>query len=592
MNATETTNYRRVIIIDDNAAIHDDFRKILSANDGDVDVSRATEDFLGEAITRSISANVDLSHASQGEEGLAICKNAVEIGKPFAVAFVDMRMPPGWDGLKTITALWQVDPNLQVVICSAHSDHSWTNIHRKFGITDRLLILKKPFDNVEVLQLTSALIEKRRLMDLSNSRTEKLEAIVEKRTRRLCDAKRETDLLISAIDSMLVGLDADGRVNLWNLRSETMFGVSNADAIGQVFTDLPIDWEDANQIKHGVNTQAKRFQAVFHNLSGEYRIVGMSSFQISDNGVYKGNLIIGTDLTDNRALESQLHQAQKLEAVGQLAAGVAHEINTPMQYIGDNLDFLKKKVGLLIPLMHDLENLIDLKDEERAAKLSAIQAAAKKLKAKRFAGDLFDAITDSRDGVRHVSQIVRAMKEFAHPGQAEKMLVDVNKALTSTIAVSTNEWKYVANINTDFDESNPLVSAFPVELNQVFLNILVNAAHAVSEGTEEGENGKGEISVATKLLDDCVRVSISDSGTGIPDDIKTRIFDPFFTTKEVGKGTGQGLSIAHSVVVNKHCGRLVCDSVLGEGTTFTIEIPLESDEPKDAQSQTEMVTIT
>ena len=141
----------------------------------------------------------------------------------------------------------------------------------------------------------------------------------------------------------------------------------------------------------------------------------------------------------------------------------------------------------------------------------------------------------------------------------------------------------------DFDESNPLVSALPVELNQVFLNILVNAAHAVSDVTEAGANGKGRIIVSTKLLDDAVRISIADSGSGIPDDVKARIFDPFFTTKEVGKGTGQGLSIAHSVIVGKHAGRLLCDSVPGEGTTFTIEIPIKSDEAKNAESEDEMV---
>jgi len=298
---------------------------------------------------------------------------------------------------------------------------------------------------------------------------------------------------------------------------------------------------------------------------------------------------IGTDLTENRALESQLHQARKLEAVGQLAAGVAHEINTPMQYVGDNLDFLEKKVELLVPLMDGLENFTSAEDEERADTFLALQTTAKKIRAKNCVAGLLDAITDSRDGVHHVSKIVRAMKEFAHPGQEEKMPVDVNKALASTIAVATNEWKYVANINLDFDETNPVVRALPVELNQVFLNIILNAAHAVGEVTEGGENGKGEITVATKLLDDAVRVSISDSGTGIPEDIKARIFDPFFTTKEVGKGTGQGLSIAHSVVVNQHLGRLVCDSVLGVGTTFTIEIPLETSETAHAESETQAI---
>ena len=591
MSSLETTNNRRVIVIDDNSAIHEDFRKILTAKNNDVNVPEAAEAFLGATINVAPNVDVDLSHASQGADGLAICANAVESGKPFAIAFVDMRMPPGWDGLKTIAELWRVDPNLQVVICSAYSDHSWSKIHEMFGVTDHLLILKKPFDKTEVLQLTSALIEKRRLMEAAKIRTEKLEAIIKQRTQHFHQTKRETDLLLSAIDSMLIGLDANAKVSLWNSRSESMFGLSSAEAIGHVFSDLPIHWEDANKIKHGIRTDGKRFEAVFHDQSGEYRIVGMSSFRVSDNGVRKGNLIIGTDLTENLAIESQLHQAQKLEAVGQLAAGVAHEINTPMQYIGDNLDFLKKKVGQLPPLMDSIEKFFRSTGEERASSLPDLQVTVENINAKSFADDLLDAITDSRDGVQHVSKIVRAMKEFAHPGQAEKLPVDVNKALASTIAVSTNEWKYVANINTDFDDANPVVPAFHVELNQVFLNILVNAAHAVSEVTEDGANGKGEITVATKLLDDSVQISITDSGSGIPKDIITRIYDPFFTTKKVGKGTGQGLSIAHSIVNKKHCGRLVCDSVLGEGTTFTIEIPLGSNATKDANLKSEILPV-
>ena len=583
----KAANNRRVIVIDDNPAIHKDFRKILIPDGGSSGMSEAAEAFFGEAMEVIPNLDVDLAHATQGEEGLALCKEAISAGTPFAVAFVDMRMPPGWDGLKTISELWKVDPNLQVVICSAYSDHTWAQIREAVGSTDRLLILKKPFDNAEVLQLTTALIEKRYLTELAETRAEELEAIVDERTSHLREAKRETDLLISAIDSMLIGLNQQGKVNLWNTQSELLFGLKSSETLGKVFTELPINWDDSSQVKQAVAEQAKRFEAILYNLDGEYRVVGMSSFLVSDEGVHKGNLIIGTDLTENRALESQLVQAQKLESVGQLAAGVAHEINTPMQYLGDNLDFLEKKIGLLPPVINGLQKVLSSDGEERELALSNLEVATTKIKAKKFVDDLLDAITDSRDGVNHVSKIVRAMKEFAHPGQEEKMPVDINRALESTIAVSTNEWKYVAEISSNFDETSPIVLAFPVELNQALLNILVNAAHAVSDMTEGGAKGKGKITVATKLLSDAVQVSITDSGAGIPDDIKARIFDPFFTTKEVGKGTGQGLSIAHSVIVNKHGGRLLCESAPGEGATFLIQIPMESDGIENVSSDVE-----
>lgn len=587
MTKIASDDNRRVLVIDDNPAIHEDFRKILTADKGSEDLAKAVEAFFGEADTGHKGFDVELQSASQGKEGVALCKEAVAHGKPFAVAFVDMRMPPGWDGLKTISELWKVDPNLQVVICSAYSDHSWTQIREKLGETDRLLILKKPFDNAEVLQLTAALIEKRYLTEIAEARAEELDEIVESRTQYLKQSKRETDLLISAIDSMLIGLDERGKVNLWNSESERLFGLTSHEALGKPFSELPIDWENPKQINHIVGNKANRFEAVFYDRDGEYRIIGVSSFLVADEGTPKGNLIIGTDLTEHRALEAQLVQAQKLESVGQLAAGVAHEINTPMQYVGDNLDFIQKKVTKLESLVDLLQDLDTKEGDQLTAALAELQAAASKIKLKNLVEGLLDAISDSRDGVRHVTKIVRAMKEFAHPGQEEKMPVDINRALESTIAVSTNEWKYVAEIKTDFDESNPTVIGLPVELNQVFLNVLVNAAHAVADVTDGGANGKGTIVVATELLENAVRISIADSGTGIPDELKTRIFDPFFTTKEVGKGTGQGLSIAHSVIVNTHGGRLDCQSQLGEGTKFVIEIPLESVSSDDSGCETE-----
>jgi len=587
---------RRVLVVDDNPAIHEDFRKILAADKAadkeTIDLADAAEAFFGVAPKVSNRLDVHLECACQGEEGYRLCELAIEKGQPFAVAFVDMRMPPGWDGLKTISELWKLDPNLQVVICSAYSDHSWSQIREQLGDSDRLLILKKPFDNAEVLQLVTALIEKRRLTELASLRAKYLGKSVEEGTRSLSAARQDSEQLISAIESMLVGLNREGEIMRWNSHSEKLFGLSHAEVEGLKLTELPIHWDDPREISQLTRENTKRFETAFRDLQGEHRFIGVSSYAVIHNGERNGTLILGSDLTEHRALESQLGQVQKLEAVGQLAAGVAHEINTPMQYLGDNLDFLEKKVAQLAPLMTVLKQLSDGNgdNESQDSALDTLVTVAKKIKAKKFVNDLLDAIIDSRDGVHHVSKIVRAMKEFAHPGQEEKMSVDLNRALESTIAVSTNEWKYVAEIATEFDTSSPTVTALPVELNQVFLDILVNAAHAVSDATDDGAAGKGKITVATKSLGDVVQVSISDSGVGIPEDVQKRIFEPFFTTKEVGKGTGQGLSIAHSVIVKKHGGRLWCDSTPGVGTTFYMQIPVLGDEVHDAENESALVT--
>jgi signal transduction histidine kinase len=184
------------------------------------------------------------------------------------------------------------------------------------------------------------------------------------------------------------------------------------------------------------------------------------------------------------------------------------------------------------------------------------------------------AIGQTLEGVHRIGKIVRAMKEFSHPGQDEKKLIDINKAIENTITVARNEWKYVADMLTDFDPSLPLVSCLPGEFNQVILNLIVNATHALADVREHQAGQKGVIKIETCQRENFVEIKISDSGPGIPEAIRQRIFDPFFTTKEPGKGTGQGLAIAHAVIVEKHGGSIQLDTQEGAGTTFTICLPV------------------
>jgi signal transduction histidine kinase len=185
------------------------------------------------------------------------------------------------------------------------------------------------------------------------------------------------------------------------------------------------------------------------------------------------------------------------------------------------------------------------------------------------------AIEQTLQGVERIGKIVRAMKEFSHPGQQEKTAIDINKAIESTITVARNEWKYVADMVTVFDDDLSAVPCLPGEFNQVILNLIINAAHAIADVIDSQSTEKGLIRISTCKKEDFAEVIISDSGGGIPEDIRQRIFDPFFTTKEIGRGTGQGLAIAHSVIIEKHGGTLNLDSTVGEGTTFTICLPLE-----------------
>jgi signal transduction histidine kinase len=190
------------------------------------------------------------------------------------------------------------------------------------------------------------------------------------------------------------------------------------------------------------------------------------------------------------------------------------------------------------------------------------------------------AIQQSLQGIGRVTTIVRAMKEFSHPGSEEKSDTDLNRAIETTITVARNEWKYVAEVVTDFDPALPLVRCLPGEINQVILNLIVNAAHAIADVVENNGKSKGTITIRTRSQGDRVEIRVSDTGTGIPETIRAKIFDPFFTTKGVGKGTGQGLAIAHSVIVDKHGGTISCETEVGKGTTFVIRLPLLSSTPQ------------
>ncbi|NOX33688.1 MAG: PAS domain S-box protein [Deltaproteobacteria bacterium] len=281
------------------------------------------------------------------------------------------------------------------------------------------------------------------------------------------------------------------------------------------------------------------------------------------------------DITDRKLLEAELAQAQKLESIGQLAAGIAHEINTPIQYIGDNLNFVKDAFEDLNELVKNFTGFLETAKKERPDKL-LIEDMESNLEDADFeflAQEVPVAILQSLEGVEHVRKIVKSMKEFAHPGGGEKVMVDIHKAIENTVTVAKNEWKYVADLILDFDDSLPMVSCNPGEINQVLLNMIINASHAIADVLDDRPEGKGKIIIGTKNKKNKIEISIRDTGAGIRKEARNKIFDPFFTTKKVGKGTGQGLAISYSIIVDKHKGKIFFHTEPGKGTIFTIILP-------------------
>ena len=288
-----------------------------------------------------------------------------------------------------------------------------------------------------------------------------------------------------------------------------------------------------------------------------------------------------TDITDRKALESELMQAKKLESIGQLAAGIAHEINTPAQFVGDNTRFIKDAFKDLLELNGAYARLLRAATDGKVSPelIEEVNASSETADVDYLAEEIPSAIDQSLEGITRISNIVRAMKEFSHPGSKDQESADLNQAIQNTITVASNEWKYVAEVETIFAANLPTVTCFVQEINQVVLNLIVNAAHAIEQSKVEGSDEKGLIKITTRDLGDEVEIAVTDTGCGVPDEIKDRIFDPFFTTKAVGKGTGQGLAMAYRTVVEQHHGKLWVESVKGEGSTFNIVLPCKSKEP-------------
>lgn len=392
----------------------------------------------------------------------------------------------------------------------------------------------------------------------------------------------QTEQMLAAIASILIGIDENGMITTWNATARRTFGYTTQDVLGKPLTELGIKWDwvyfDFSMTAcHDAGANIRVDDVRFTRLDGKEGFLGLSLNPIVGmEGEPIGLLILGSDVTERKQLESQLGQAQKLESIGQLAAGIAHEINTPIQYVGDNTRFFKDAFGDFESLLASYGSLLKAAalGPVDADMLARLQSAFETADVEYLIEEVPKAIEQSLEGVERVAHIVRAMKDFSHPGSSDKSAVDLNRALDSTLTVAKSEWKYVADVVTDFDPNLPVVPCLPGDLNQVFLNIIVNAAHAIADVVGDGASGKGTITVTTSADDEWVEVRISDTGTGIPEAIRQRIFDPFFTTKGVGKGTGQGLAISHSVVTEKHQGSIMVESETGRGSTFIIRLPL------------------
>jgi PAS domain S-box-containing protein len=371
-------------------------------------------------------------------------------------------------------------------------------------------------------------------------------------------------------------------LKIFNVKDkETFCGLHPADLSPPVQPCGTSSYElAARQIEIAIKNGSNRFDWTHKRYNSDSSFpaeVLLNTLELDGRAVVQA---VVRDISKRITLQSQLANAHKMESVGQMAAGIAHEINTPAQYVGDNIRFLQDSFADIISVLNSYYKLFDKAKKEQLFLnfVSEIERIMEDADLDYLKEEIPTAISQSLDGIGRISSIVLAMKEFSHPGSRETTLTDINKALKTTITVSRNEWKYVAKTETVFNPELPMVNCFPGEINQVFLNIIVNAAHAIGEKFEQKEGKvEGVISITTDFDDEFVTICIKDNGPGIPENIRNRIFDPFFTTKGVGKGTGQGLAIARSNVVDKHNGKLLVESFMDKGTSFFIKLPLNTE---------------
>ncbi|MSU56961.1 MAG: response regulator [Pedosphaera sp.] len=565
MKSTDFKPNHRILVVDDNPNIHADFRKILcpeNANNPGLNQIEAALFEDDRPATQTMSFELDSAY--QGQEGLEMVKQAMAENRPYAMAFVDVRMPPGWDGVETIARIWEVDPQLQIVVCTAYADYSWEELRAKVGQPDSLVVLKKPFDNVEVQQLAHAMTKKWLLNVQACFQLAELEAMVSRRTAELTQANESLATTeerfskvfhASPIPSGVQSLPERRFVDV-NERLVTLTGCNREELIGRTASDLFI-WEQPALVDQWFErldrNEAVREEATkVRNQSGALRDVLVSLVPVSLGGQPHA-LLLAQDVSERLLLERQLRQAQKMEGVGQLAAGVAHDFNNILTVIQGHAGMTKNLLGEQSPCGRSIEQI--LKAASRAATL------------------------------------IRQLLMFSRKQVMQFRHIDINENLNNCFAMVQR--LVGEHVQMDFrpGQGLPAISADNSMIEQIVMNLSVNARDAMPNG--------GQITIATSVVPvqrgatpmdpeirkgDFVCLSFSDTGCGMDTQVLGRIFEPFFTTKAVGKGTGLGLATVFGIV-RQHHGWLEVESKPDHGTTFRLFFPV-SDHPAQPQELT------
>ncbi len=536
----------RILVVDDNPAIHEDFRKIILGHQAHNSALSAAEAVLFDdpSATRTRPVQFSIESAFQGREALEKVERSLVEGRPFAMAFVDVRMPPGWDGIETIAHLWQADPALQVVVCTAYSDYSWDKMTEKLGVSDNLVLLKKPFDNVEVLQLSHALTKKWLVTRQAQLRLDELEHMVGERTAELRSSEERFSQAFqhSPIPQAIQTLRALRFVDV-NEAFLRMTGFSREEVIGRTPYEIQLCLDYENRFL-GLVSEGKivrNAEAQISTRGGELRHTLLSLEALNIGGEMHVLLMV-QDISERLHLESQLRQAQKMDAVGQLAAGVAHDFNNLLTIIQGHAS------------LHVNSSAVP---PEVNASLQQITSAAER-----------------------AAEITRKLLTFSRRGIMRLRVMDLNNAILSLGGMLRRLIGEKITFITELEKDIPNLFADLTSIEQVLMNLTLNSRDAMADG------GIITITTARVRIDEAtaaahheartgefIRLSVTDTGSGMDEFVRSRIFEPFFTTKDVDKGTGMGLATVYGIV-KQHQGWIDFVSAPNKGTSFHVYFPV------------------
>ena len=542
MNSQEIKPNRRILIVDDNTNIHSDFREVLCPEYPAEAAVDKMEEVLFERTKQPPNETIfELDSAYQGQEALELVKQALATNRPYALAFVDVRMPPGWDGVETIARIWEVDPDIQIAVCTAYADYSWEEMRAKVGQPDSLLVLKKPFDNIEVRQLAHALTKKwqlnlqARLQIAELARVNESLATSEERFSKAFHGSPVPSGIQRLADLCFVDV---------NERFAEVTGYNREEIIGRTPNDLLL-WEKPELVGQWYENLARQVSVQDQDANIRKRQGAIAEMRVSLSPIVLGGqahaLLLAQDLSERTMLERQLRQAQKMEAIGQLAAGVAHDFNNILTVIQGHAGLMQHRATPGTPQAKSSQEIVD--------------AAAR------------------------ASTLIRQLLMFSRKQVMQFRSLDLNELLRSTLKMLQRLVGEHVQLEFHPQPQLPAVHADPSMMEQIVMNLAVNARDAMAEG--------GRVSIRTSLerihrpanpMDpqqrdgDFVCLTFGDTGTGMDTTVLSRIFEPFFTTKPVGKGTGLGLSTVFGVV-RQHQGWLEVESEPGRGTTFRVFFP-------------------